>query len=143
MESVAKKKKDYQISMSRAVTFLSDFKAVINKGNVVDLAVAVIIAGAFGKVVSSTVQLIMTNILEPSLEAANVKSVAELPGGDIIVSTIHFIVIAFVCFIVVRAVEKMKRKEQVAESKTPDPQVVLASAITRLTEVMEERSTKS
>ena len=59
--------------MSRAVTFLSDFKAFINKGNVVDLAVAVIIAGAFGKVVSSTVQLIMTNILEPSLEAANVK----------------------------------------------------------------------
>ena len=37
----------------------------------------------------------------------------------------------------------MKRKEQVAESKTPEPQVVLASAITRLTEVMEERSTKS
>ena len=66
-----------------------------------------------------------------------------MPGGDIIVSTINFIVIAFVCFIVVRAVEKMKRKEQVAESKTPDPQVVLASAITRLTEVMEERSTKS
>ena len=59
--------------MSRAVTFLSDFKAFINKGNVVDLAVAVIIAGAFGKVVNSTVQLIMTNILEPSLEAANVK----------------------------------------------------------------------
>ena len=129
--------------MSRAVTFLSDFKAFINKGNVVDLAVAVIIAGAFGKVVNSTVQLIMTNILEPSLEAANVKSVAQLPGGDIIVSTINFIVIAFVCFIVVRAVEKMKRREQVAESKTPDPQVVLASAITRLTEVMEERSTKS
>ncbi|WP_413405752.1 MULTISPECIES: large conductance mechanosensitive channel protein MscL [unclassified Synechococcus] len=129
--------------MSRAVTFLSDFKAFINKGNVVDLAVAVIIAGAFGKVVNSTVQLIMTNILEPSLKAANVKSVAQLPGGDIIVSTINFIVIAFVCFIVVRAVEKMKRKEQVAESKTPDPQVVLASAITRLTEVMEERSTKS
>ena len=129
--------------MSRAVTFLSDFKAFINKGNVVDLAVAVIIAGAFGKVVNSTVQLIMTNILEPSLEAANVTSLAQLPGGDIIVSTINFIVIAFVCFIVVRAVEKMKRKEQVAESKTPDPQVVLASAITRLTEVMEERSTKS
>ena len=129
--------------MSRAVTFLSDFKAFINKGNVVDLAVAVIIAGAFGKVVNSTVQLIMTNILEPSLEAANVKSLTQLPGGDIIVSTINFIVIAFVCFIVVRAVEKMKRKEQVAESKTPDPQVVLASAITRLTEVMEERSTKS
>ena len=129
--------------MSRAVTFLSDFKAFINKGNVVDLAVAVIIAGAFGKVVNSTVQLIMANILEPSLEAANVKSVAQLPGGDIIISTINFIVIAFVCFIVVRVVEKMKRKEQVAESKTPDPQVVLASAITRLTEVMEERTTKS
>ena len=126
--------------MAKRITVLSDFKAFINKGNVVDLAVAVIIAGAFGKVVNATVKSIMTNALEPALEKANVQSLAQLPGGEIIVTTINFIFIAFVCFIVVRVVEKMKRNEEVVESSKPDPQAQLASAITRLTEVMEERS---
>ena len=126
--------------MAKRTTVLSDFKAFINKGNVVDLAVAVIIAGAFGKVVNATVKLIMTNALEPVLEKANVQSLAQLPGGEIIVTTINFIFIAFVCFIVVRVVEKMKRNEEVVESSKLDPQAQLASAITRLTEVMEERS---
>ena len=126
--------------MAKRTTVLSDFKAFINKGNVVDLAVAVIIAGAFGKVVNATVKLIMTNALEPVLEKANVQSLAQLPGGEIIVATINLIVIAFACFVVVRVVEKMKRKEAVVESTKPDPQAQLASAITRLTEVMEERS---
>ena len=126
--------------MAKRTTVLSDFKAFINKGNVVDLAVAVIIAGAFGKVVNATVKSIMTNALEPALEKANVQSLAQLPGGEIIVTTINFIFIAFVCFIVVRVVEKMKRNEEVVESSKPDPQSQLASAITRLTEVMEERS---
>ena len=127
--------------MAKRTTVLADFKAFINKGNVVDLAVAVIIAGAFGKVVNATVKLIMTNALEPALEKANVQSLAQLPGGGgIIVATINLIVIAFACFTVVRVVEKMKRKEAVVESTKPDPQAQLASAITRLTEVMEERS---
>ena len=126
--------------MAKRTTVLSDFKAFINKGNVVDLAVAVIVAGAFGKVVNATVKLIMTNALEQALEKANVQSLAQLPGGEIIVATINFIVIAFACFIVVRVVEKMKRQEEVVESSKPDPQSQLASAITRLTEVMEERS---
>jgi len=127
--------------MAKKASVLSDFKAFINKGNVVDLAVAVIIAGAFGKVVNATVKLIMITALEPALEKANVQSLAQLPGGEIIVAVINFIVIAFACFIIVRVVEKMKRKEEIVESSKPDPQVQLASAITRLTEVMEERST--
>ena len=126
--------------MARKSTFLSDFKAFINKGNVVDLAVAVIIAGAFGKVVNALVRLIMTNALEPALERANVQSLSQLPGGEIIVAAINFVVIAFVCFVVVRIVEKMKRKEEVIETSKPDPQIQLTPAITRLTEVMEERS---
>ena len=94
--------------MAKKNSFFSDFKSFINKGNVVDLAVAVIIAGAFGKVVDSTVKLIMNNALEPALEKANVQSLAQLPGGEILVASINFIVIAFVCFIVVKIVEKTK-----------------------------------
>jgi|TARA_B100000073_G_scaffold184831_1_gene152849 large conductance mechanosensitive channel len=126
--------------MPRKSTFLADFKAFINKGNVVDLAIAVIIAGAFGKVVDSIVKLVMTNALEPALKQANVESLAQLPGGDVIVNFINFIVIAFVCFIVVRVVERMKRKEEAVKAVEPDAQVLLTSAIRHLTEVMEQRS---
>ncbi len=126
--------------MPRKNTFFADFKAFINKGNVVDLAVAVIIAGAFGKVVDSIVKLVMTNALEPALKQANVESLAQLPGGAVIIALINFIVIAFVCFIVVRIVERMKRKEEAANAEKPDPQLQLTAAITHLTEVMEQHS---
>ena len=61
--------------MIRKSGLISNFKAFINKGNVVDLAIAVVIAGAFGKVVGSVVTLLMTNALEPALKAANIDSI--------------------------------------------------------------------
>lgn len=67
--------------MARRSSFLRDFKAFLERGNVVDLAVAVVIGGAFGKVVDAVVTLLMTHLLEPSLKAANVAAVAALPGG--------------------------------------------------------------
>ena len=87
--------------MPKRTAVISDFRTFVNKGNVVDLAVAVIIAGAFGKVVDSTVKLIMTNLLEPALKEAKVDSLAQLPGGELIVAFINFIIIAFVCFVIV------------------------------------------
>ena len=52
--------------MARRSSFLRDFKAFLERGNVVDLAVAVVIGGAFGKVVDAVVTLLMTNLREPS-----------------------------------------------------------------------------
>ena len=71
--------------MSRTRSFLVDFKDFINKGNVVDLAVAVVIGGAFGKVVDAVVSLVMGNLLQPALKAANVAAIASLPAGVVIV----------------------------------------------------------
>ena len=82
----------------------------------------------------------MTNALEPALKKANVDSLAQLPGGSILVASINFIVIALVCFVVVRVVERMKRKEEVVKTSKPDPQAQLTSAIVRLTEVIEKSS---
>jgi len=78
-----------------ASSFLSDFKDFINKGNVVDLAVAVVIGGAFGKVVDAIVSLVMTSLLEPALKAAQVDSISAWPAGAVIVALINFLVIAF------------------------------------------------
>ena len=128
------------IAMSRPLSFISAFKAFISKGNVVDLAIAVIIAGAFKEVVNSVVTLVMTNALEPALEKANVSSIAELPAGLVLVALINFIAIAFVCFVIVQSIEAAKRKKQVIEEAKPDPQVQLAAAMAHLTEVIERKT---
>ena len=125
--------------MTRKAGFISDFKAFISKGNVVDLAIAVVIAGAFGKVVGSVVTLVMTNALEPALKAANVDSINAWPAGAVVVAIINFLVIAFVCFLIVKSIEASKRKQEVIEEAKPDPQAQLASAITRLTDALERK----
>jgi large conductance mechanosensitive channel len=124
--------------MKRRSTFLSDFKAFVGKGNVVDLAVAVVIGGAFGKVVDTVVSLVMTSLLAPALKAANVSAISAWPAGAVLVALINFIVIAFVVFLIVRGIEAMKRGERPI-SAAPDPQAQLAAAATRLAEALERR----
>ncbi len=122
-------------------SFLSDFRDFVNKGNVVDLAVAVVIGGAFGKVVDAIVSLVMTNLLEPALKAAQVDSISAWPAGAVIVALINFLVIAFVVFLIVRALEAMKRQEEIkAADAGPDPQAELAAAANRLAEALERRA---
>ena len=122
---------------SRRPGLLSDFKAFINKGNVVDLAVAVVIGGAFGKVVDAVVSLVMTSLLEPALKAAQVESIQAWPAGAVLVALINFLVIAFVVFLIVRAIEATKRKEEAVAP--PHTQAQLASAVTRLAEALDRR----
>jgi large conductance mechanosensitive channel len=117
--------------------FLSDFKDFINKGNVVDLAVAVVIGGAFGKVVDAVVSLVLGKVLEPTLKAAGVDAVASWPAGAVLVALINFLVIAFVVFLIVRAIEGLRRREEAMAP--PDPQAQLASAATRLADALDRR----
>ena len=125
--------------MTRKFGLFADFKAFINKGNVVDLAIAVVIAGAFGKVVDSIVTLLTTNALEPALKAAKVDSISAWPAGNMLVAIINFLVIAFVCFLIVKSIEATKRKQEVIAETKPDPQAQLASAMTRLTDALERK----
>ena len=125
--------------MTRKFGLFADFKAFINKGNVVDLAIAVVIAGAFGKVVDSIVTLLTTNALEPALKAAKVDSINAWPAGSVMVAIINFLVIAFVCFLIMKSIEATKRKQEVVAETKPDPQAQLASAITRLTDALERK----
>jgi large conductance mechanosensitive channel len=142
--------------MARQATgFLADFQSFILQGNVVDLAVAVIIGGAFGKIIESFVADIITPaILAPALEAAKVNDLAQLTAGAVkygsfLASVLNFLVIAFSIFVVVRMLEAAKKKiarqkaeEAVAEAAA-DPVLVsqerLTSAVERLSQVMESR----
>ena len=106
----------------------------------VDLAVvAVVVGGAFQKVVDAFVTQVVTSVLEPALKAAKVHSLAAWPAGQVIVALINVLVIAFVVFLVVRALEAVKRKEEIVKEDKPDPQVMLASAATRLSDALDRR----
>jgi large conductance mechanosensitive channel len=133
--------------------FLSDFREFIMKGNVVDLAVAVVIGAAFGKIITSLMEDIITPaLLDPALKAANVKNLADLKIGEAIkygnfLSTVlTFIVISFVIFVLIRSLEaakrKMSRQEAIAET-APDAAVVaqenLINSLNRLTRAVESQ----
>ena len=107
---------------------LKDLKNFLLRGNVVDLAVAVIIGAAFGAIVTSLVNDIITPlILNPALKAAGVDKIAELSWngvayGSFLSAVINFVVIGTVLFFIVKAAEKAQnlgKKEEVAEEETP------------------------
>ena len=125
--------------MRRTPSLFTDFKAFINRGNVVDLAVAVVVGGAFGKVVDAVVSLLIGSLLQPALKAANVDAIANWPAGAVLVAVINFLVISFVVFLIVRSIETLHRKEQAAPAQAPDTQAQLASAVTRLADALDRR----
>jgi len=110
---------------------LKEFKEFAAKGNVVELAVAVIIGGAFGKIVNSLVEDIITPvILKPALEAAGAANIETWsPGGVLlgkfIAAILSFIVIAFVLFLIIKAMNSMKKKEQAAAPAAPEEILLL------------------
>jgi large conductance mechanosensitive channel len=115
---------------------LKDFRAFVARGNVVDLAVGVIIGAAFGAVVKSLVeQVIMPPIglvtggidfsqlkivLKAADEAAKKPEVAILYGA-FISTVITFLIVAFVVFMLVRVVSKLRREEAAAPAPPPGP----------------------
>ena len=100
------------------MSFIKDFKAFIAKGNVVDLAVAVIIGAAFGAIVSSLVDDIITPLLlTPALKAVGADNISQLKWGEVkygnfLAAVIKFIVIALVIFSMIKAMTAMQKKEE-------------------------------
>ena len=109
---------------------LKDLKDFLLRGNVVDLAVGVIIATAFGAIINSFVNDIITPLLlNPALEAANLKNIAELAWngvtyGKFLSAVINFVVIGTVLFFMIKAIEKaqnLRKKEEVVEEGPAAP----------------------
>ncbi|MEX0269465.1 large conductance mechanosensitive channel protein MscL [Leptolyngbyaceae cyanobacterium UHCC 1019] len=126
-----------------ATGFLRDFQEFILRGNVIELAVAVIVGGAFGKIVDAFVTWLMSVALKPALEAANVDQLKDLPFGlgELAIAIVNFLIVAFVIFLIIRALEKFMRKQEAA-TPPPDPmlesQERLTAAIDRLTDTMNQ-----
>jgi large conductance mechanosensitive channel len=120
---------------------IKEFREFAMKGNVVDLAVGVIIGAAFGAIVSSLVgDVIMpiigaitggldfSNYFTPLSQAVTANTLAEakkqgavLAWGSFLTLTLNFLIIAFVLFLVVRAMNRLKRRDEAAPAAPPKP----------------------
>ena len=132
------------LRLGRFMAIISEFKTFINRGSVVDLAVGVIIGGAFGKIITSFVN----DILMPPIglllggidfntfaitlkDAVGKNPPVMIKYGIFINIIIDFIIVAFVIFMVVKGINKMKKKEEQApaEPVPPTDEVLLLTEI--------------
>ncbi len=122
------------------MSLVQEFKAFAMRGNVVDMAVGIIIGGAFGKIVSSVVSdIIMPPIglllggvkftdlkvimKDPIIDAAGVitTQAVSINYGNFIQTTVDFLIIAFAIFMMIKAMNSLKKKEEVAPAEAPAP----------------------
>jgi large conductance mechanosensitive channel len=106
---------------------LEEFKAFAMKGNVVDLAVAVVIGAAFGKIVSSLVDNLVTPLVGIFMGGVDFTELSYTVGeavfgyGAFIQSVIDFTIVAFVIFMVIKAINKAKGPEEEKEAAPAGP----------------------
>lgn len=122
------------------MSFIKEFKDFAVKGNVVDMAVGIIIGGAFGKIVSSVVNdvimppigLLMGGVnftdLKLTMKAAQLDAVTgktveavTLNYGKFLQTTVDFIIVAFAIFLMVKAMNALKKKEAAKPAAPPAP----------------------
>ena len=105
--------------------FLAEFKKFVARGNVIDLAVGVVIGGAFGNIVSSLVNDIIMPVIGVILGGINFRSLtinvknATICYGSFIQNIIDFLIIAFCIFLVVKFVNKFMAKKEEAKPEAP------------------------
>lgn len=108
--------------------FISEFKKFAIQGNVMDLAIGVVIGAAFSKIVSSLIEDIVSPLLlKPALSAAHLTKLEELTlfgtvkYGNFISTIIYFILIAFVLFLVIKGINRAKKKEEAKPVPPTEP----------------------
>ena len=107
---------------------LKEFREFAMKGNIVDLAVAVIIGGAFGKIIDSLVADVIMPVIGKIMGDPNyflTWTAGGIPLGRFIQAIFNFLIIAFVLFLVIKAINSRKKKEETAPAATPEDIVLL------------------
>lgn len=136
------------------MSIVKEFKEFAVKGNVIDLAVGVIIGAAFGKIVTSLVD----DIIMPPIgyltggidfgdkalilkegDAANKIADVSIKYGQFLNTLIQFIIVAFCIFLIVKAINAMKRKEEVAPA-APAPPSKEEVLLTQIRDILKEKN---
>lgn len=103
---------------------LSEFKDFINKGSLLDLAIAVVLATFFAPVIAAIVDGVIMNLIAAIFGQPNFNSIgldvgdSRLLFGSVITAFIQFVIVAFVCFLIVKAYNKMKAADEVDAGPT-------------------------
>ncbi len=106
--------------------FVKEFREFALKGNVIDLAIAVIIGAAFGAIVSSLVDDVITPLLlTPALKAAHAEDLDKLTWGAVkygkfLAAVIKFLLVAMVLFLIIQGINRMKRKKEEVAPAPPE-----------------------
>jgi large conductance mechanosensitive channel len=117
---------------------IKEFKEFALKGNVMDLAIAVIIGTAFGKIINSFIEDIITPLLlKPALDAANLTDINQLTVletvkyGNFLSAVISFLIVALVLFILIKSVNatKKKKEEPIIQPVGPSKEEILLAEI--------------
>ncbi len=116
------------------MSMMKDFKDFAMRGNVIDMAVGIVIGGAFGKIVSSFVADVLMPPIGMLMGGVNFSELAytlqdavgetaavTINYGQFIQTVLDFIIIAFAIFMVVKAMSDMKKKEEAAPAAPPKP----------------------
>ena len=126
------------------MSFVSEFKEFAMKGNVVDLAVGVVIGSAFGKIVSSLVENIIMPVVGILTGGVNFSTLAVAIGmspkgdpvllkyGAFIQAVVDFLIVAFVIFVAIKAINRLKKPTPAAVAPPPPRQEVLLEEIRNL-----------
>lgn len=113
-----KKKKQKNKKINTLTKEVNDFKKFISRGNVVDMAVGVIVGGAFGKIVSSLVNDILMPLIGILLGGLNFSDLsvevgnANIKYGIFVQTIIDFLIISFSIFVMIKLFERFKKKEE-------------------------------
>lgn len=135
---MGKEKKDKNVLIEKGTSTMREFKEFISRGNIVDMAVGVIIGGAFGKIVTSLVNDIFMPLIGLVLGGLDFTSLSwkvketSINYGMFIQNVVDFLIVALCVFLMIKFISKFKRKkeeEKVEEVVKEDEQVVLLREI--------------
>jgi large conductance mechanosensitive channel len=116
------------------MSLLKEFKEFAMKGSIIDLAVAVIIGAAFGKIISSMVDNILMPVIGSFIGSNFANLTASVNGVEIkyglfIQATVDFIIVAFLLFLIIKAMNNMHRRKEVVATVAPSATEILLTEI--------------
>ncbi len=121
-----------------------EFKSFAMRGNVIDLAIGVVIGGAFGSIVTSFINDVLTPlILKPALDAAHLTNLKDLTimgtvkYGSFLSALINFIIIALVLFLIIKAINAAKKKE--VEAPVPVESTAQEKLLVEIRDLLKEK----
>lgn len=124
---------------------IKEFKEFAIKGNVIDLAIGVVIGAAFSKIVNSLIEDVITPLLlQPALKAAHLTNLKDLTAlgtvkyGLFLSAVINFVIVAFVLFLVIKGVNASKRKQEAA-APLPPPGPTQEELLTQIRDLLKSK----